>query len=92
MLLRILIDNPGPSFTRNIDAKFVQETKLVLKYSRDSMVQQSLRETLHSVVVDKSLWDDNLVGLKEMWLKYHEKAKKNDEKRTEVNAQNKAIC
>ena len=78
--MRILIDNPGPSFTRNIDAKFVQEAKNVLKFSRDTMVQQSLRETMHQIDIEKSLMDENLVGLKEMWLRYQEKAQRNDEK------------
>lgn len=88
VLFRILIDNPGRSFTRNIDAKFVQEAKNVLKYSRDTIVQQLLRETLHTIDIEKSLLDENLIGLKEMWLKYQEKAQRNDEKKNNVSALN----
>ncbi|TGO47947.1 hypothetical protein BCON_0257g00090 [Botryotinia convoluta] len=35
MLIRILTDNPGMTFTRNIDAKFVQTVKELLRTGRD---------------------------------------------------------
>ncbi|PGG97348.1 hypothetical protein GX51_07382 [Blastomyces parvus] len=72
MLVRILVDNPGPTFTRNFDAKFVSIIKDMLREGRDMSVQQILRETLEFLAVQKS-HDTNLAPLAEMWKK--EKAK-----------------
>ncbi|EGE85980.1 hypothetical protein BDDG_08925 [Blastomyces dermatitidis ATCC 18188] len=72
MLIRILADNPGTSFTRNFDAKFVSTIKVMLRDGRDMSVQQILRETLEFLSVQKS-HDPNLAPLAEMWKK--EKAK-----------------
>jgi len=69
MLVRILTDNPGPTFTRNMDAKFVATVKELLKTGRDPGVQQILRETLESFEKDKGLTDANLTGMVEMWKK-----------------------
>lgn len=68
MLIRILTDNPGPTFTRNIDSKFVSATKDLLRNSRDPSVQQILRETLSALHSDKS-YDTNLNALFQMWNK-----------------------
>ncbi|KAF3929620.1 hypothetical protein ABW19_dt0210595 [Dactylella cylindrospora] len=46
MLLRILSDNPGPSFTRNIDAKFVSTVKELYRGTKDPSVRQLLVENL----------------------------------------------
>ncbi|GAB7348840.1 hypothetical protein MBLNU459_g7549t1 [Dothideomycetes sp. NU459] len=70
MLMRILTDNPGPSFTRNMDPKFVSTVKDLLRHGRDQSVQQILRETLDALEADKA-YDDNLVPLMNMWR--HEK-------------------
>jgi hypothetical protein len=49
MLIRILADNPGKTFTRNLDAKFVVTVKELLRDGRDMSVQQILRETLDTL-------------------------------------------
>ncbi|CRK21181.1 hypothetical protein BN1708_017849, partial [Verticillium longisporum] len=46
MLIRILADNPGRSFTRNFDFKFCNVVKDVLRNGRDPSVRQILMETL----------------------------------------------
>ena len=76
MLVRILADNPGKSFTRNLDAKFVATVKELLKEGRDMSVQQILRETLDSFETQKKT-DENLVALRDMWTKYKQKMGKN---------------
>jgi hypothetical protein len=68
MLIRILSDNPGPTFTRNIDSKFVSTIKDVLRNCRDPSVQQSLRETIMTLYRDKA-YDTNLSNLFAMWQK-----------------------
>ncbi|EOD44779.1 GAT domain-containing protein [Neofusicoccum parvum] len=70
MLIRILTDNPGPTFTRNVDAKFVSTVKDLLRNGRDPSVQQILRETLFSLERDKG-YDTNLNALFHMWRKEH---------------------
>ena len=72
MLVRILADNPGPSFTRNLDAKFIATVKELLREGRDMSVQQILRETLDTFQIQKSQ-DETLVPLITMW--QNEKAK-----------------
>jgi GAT domain len=66
MLIRILADNPGPTFTRNIDSKFVSTTKELLRQGRDPSVQQILRETLQALYTEKA-YDTNLQALFQMW-------------------------
>ncbi|KAK6000008.1 hypothetical protein QM012_003996 [Aureobasidium pullulans] len=66
MLIRILADNPGPSFTRNIDEKFVSTVKDIVKHARDPNVQQMMRETLDSLEATKS-YDNGLYDLLAMW-------------------------
>ncbi|KAK8241333.1 hypothetical protein IWZ00DRAFT_65948 [Phyllosticta capitalensis] len=68
MLIRILADNPGPTFTRNIDSKFIDTVKEALRTSKDQSVQQILRETLHSLERDKA-YDVHLNPLFAMWRK-----------------------
>ena len=68
MLIRILADNPGPSFTKNMDGKFVDTIKTLLRQSRDPSVQQIMRETLGSLEHEKA-YDTNLVALITMWRK-----------------------
>ena len=72
MLVRILADNPGKSFTRNIDQKFVSTVKELLREGKDMSVQQILRETLDSFETNKAN-DETLAGLRDMWIR--EKAK-----------------
>lgn len=73
MLVRILADNPGKSFTRNLDAKFVATVKELLRDGRDMSVQQILRETLDSFELQKAD-DETLAPLREMWKKEKQKA------------------
>jgi hypothetical protein len=68
MLIRILADNPGATFTRNLDGKFTTTVKEVLRTSKDASVQQILRETLAALYVDKA-YDTNLTTLFQMWAK-----------------------
>ena len=72
MLVRILADNPGKSFTKNLDQKFVATVKELLREGRDLSVQQILRETLDNFEINKDN-DETLVGLRDMWIR--EKAK-----------------
>ena len=72
MLVRILADNPGKTFTRNLDTKFTVTTKELLREGRDMSVQQILRETLDSFEATKSD-DETLKPLMTMW--QSEKAK-----------------
>ncbi|OKL64367.1 hypothetical protein UA08_01082 [Talaromyces atroroseus] len=68
MLIRILSENPGHSFTRNFDAKFVSTVKELLRQGRDLSTQQMLRETLETFETQKS-WDEDLAALLAMWKK-----------------------
>ena len=63
MLIRILADNPGKTFTRNIDAKFVQTVKDLLRFGKDPSVKQILMETLDTFQKDK-VDDEGLTQLK----------------------------
>ena len=75
MLVRILADNPGKTFTRNLDAKFVITVKELLRDGRDMSVQQILRETLDTFEMQKGN-DDTLAPLRTMWLKEKQKLAK----------------
>jgi hypothetical protein len=72
MLIRILSDNPGKTFTRNIDVKFVQVVKELLRVGRDPSVKQILMETLDTFQRDKAE-DEGLALLIDMWKKEHER-------------------
>ncbi|CUS10676.1 unnamed protein product [Tuber aestivum] len=76
MLTRILSDNPGRTFTRNLaEAKFVATVKELLKHGREPSVRQILVETLEhfdgkaSVVGDGDEEVEGLKGLVEVWAK-----------------------
>ncbi|KAF2843822.1 GAT-like domain-containing protein, partial [Patellaria atrata CBS 101060] len=66
MLIRILADNPGQSFTKNMDKPFVQTVKEMLRTGKDPSVQQLLRETLYSLDSQKA-YDTNMALLFTMW-------------------------
>lgn len=68
MLVRILADNPGKSFTTNLDSKFASTAKELLRAGRDMSVQQILRETLDNFETSKAD-DETLAPLREMWKK-----------------------
>ncbi|KAL8383539.1 hypothetical protein RB595_010645 [Gaeumannomyces hyphopodioides] len=75
MLIRILADNPGQTFTRAIDKKFVDVAKELLRYGRDASVRQMLMETLDAFEATKA-YDEGLSLILEMWRKEKEKAYK----------------
>ncbi|KAK5656514.1 hypothetical protein OQA88_4491 [Cercophora sp. LCS_1] len=75
MLIRILSDNPGATFTRNLDKKFVDVTKELLRSGRDPSVRQMLMETLDTFENTKG-YDEGLGLIIEMWKKEKEKAYK----------------
>lgn len=68
MLVRILCDNPGASFTRNFDKQFVSTVKDMLRHCKDGGTQQIVRETLDALEVNKQ-HDAGLQGLLAMWAK-----------------------
>ncbi|KAF4991771.1 hypothetical protein FGRMN_7611 [Fusarium graminum] len=76
MLLRILTDNPGSTFTRNLDQKFVDTVRGLLKALRDRNVRQILMETLDDFQHTKS-YDENLTLLTSMWQREKEEATRN---------------
>lgn len=68
MLIRILADNPGPSFTKNLDKAFADTVKHLLRHGTDRSVAQILRETLDALERDKA-FDTNLNTMFAMWKK-----------------------
>ncbi|KAF2827831.1 hypothetical protein CC86DRAFT_404873 [Ophiobolus disseminans] len=68
MLIRILADNPGPSFTKNLDKQFADTCKHLLRNGHDPSVSQILRESLDSMEREKA-YDTNLNTLFAMWKK-----------------------
>lgn len=68
MLIRILADNPGESFTRNLDKQFADTVKHLLRNGRDLSVSQLVHETLNALERDKA-YDTNLNTLFGMWRK-----------------------
>jgi hypothetical protein len=68
MLVRILSDNPGPTFTKGFDESFVKNVLKLLRGCKDHGTQQILREALDSIEVNKS-HDEGAQGLIAMWRK-----------------------
>ncbi|KAI0021434.1 hypothetical protein F4780DRAFT_290653 [Xylariomycetidae sp. FL0641] len=75
MLIRILADNPGQTFTRNLDQKFTDTAKELLRSVREQSVRNMMMETLESFEKTKS-YDEGLHLLIDMWKKEKEKAHK----------------
>ncbi|KAK8067841.1 hypothetical protein PG996_006953 [Apiospora saccharicola] len=75
MLMRILADNPGQTFTRNMDQKFADTMKELLRNGRDPSVLQMLMESLNTFESTKS-WDEGLKTVIDMWKKEKDKASK----------------
>lgn len=75
MLIRILTDNPGPTFTRNMDKKFADTVKELFRSTRDPSVRQMIMETLDTFEMTK--FDDQGLGeLISMWKKEKERSYK----------------
>ncbi|KAF2469862.1 uncharacterized protein BDR25DRAFT_325996 [Lindgomyces ingoldianus] len=68
MIIRILADNPGQSFTKNLDKHFSDTVKHLLRNGQDPSVAQILRETLDALEREKA-YDTNLNTLFAMWRK-----------------------
>jgi hypothetical protein len=68
MLIRILADNPGPSFTKHMDKNFADTVKHLLRNGRDPSVGQILRESLDAMQREKA-YDTNLITMFNMWNK-----------------------
>ncbi|QPG93599.1 hypothetical protein C2857_001091 [Epichloe festucae Fl1] len=73
MLVRILTDNPGETFTRNLDERFVDTIRALLKNVKDRSVWQLLMETLDDFEYTR-MDDQNLAPLVLMWKKEKEAA------------------
>ncbi|KAI2619694.1 hypothetical protein GGR54DRAFT_125511 [Hypoxylon sp. NC1633] len=73
MLIRILADNPGQTFTRNLDQKFTDTAKELLRSVRDPSVRQMMMETLDSFESTK-VYDEGLAPLIDMWRREKERA------------------
>ncbi|KAI2604961.1 uncharacterized protein GGS25DRAFT_406610 [Hypoxylon fragiforme] len=73
MLIRILADNPGETFTRNLDQKFADTSKELLRSVRDHSVRQMMMETLDSFEKTKS-YDEGLALIIDMWKTEKERA------------------
>ncbi|KAG2415098.1 hypothetical protein HFD88_006289 [Aspergillus terreus] len=71
MLIRILVDNPGHTFARNLDSKFAATVKEFLrqKHDRDNAyVHNFLCQTLDALDAQRA-WDEDLTPLLQMWRK-----------------------
>lgn len=85
MLMRILTDNPGETFTRNMDQKFVDTAQALLKQGKDASVRQILMETMDDFENTK-MDDQNLTLIVSMWKKEKEEAYKKFGVRHEYSA------
>lgn len=66
VVFRILAENPGQSFTRNINATFVDTITALLRSGKDASVQQILRETLLNLEMERSQ-DPGVQQLLRVW-------------------------
>lgn len=73
MLMRILAEHPGETFTRNLDAKFVDAARALLKGTKDNNVRQILMDTLEEFERAK-FYDTNLTLIISMWQEEKDKA------------------
>ncbi|CAK7263708.1 hypothetical protein SEPCBS57363_000707 [Sporothrix epigloea] len=74
MLMRILVENPGPTFTRNMDKKFVDTVRDVLRGCQQAHVVHFLSEALQDFE-RKGATDEGMGRLLEMWQKEKAKSK-----------------
>lgn len=81
MLLRILVKNPGKPFTSQLDAKFVNTIKKLLKDNPYFNVQHIMRQSLDMWETETGTRDDEgLAPLISMWRAIKDKEKKNPSK------------
>ena len=74
MLMRILVENPGMTFTRNMDKKFVDAVRDVLRGCEHAHVVHFLVEALQELEA-KSAADEGIGRMVEMWRKEKAKSK-----------------
>ncbi|CAK7219168.1 hypothetical protein SCUCBS95973_003728 [Sporothrix curviconia] len=74
MLMRILVENPGLTFTRNFDKKYVDTVRDLLRGCQHAHVVHFLIETLQDLE-SKGAVDDGIGRLVEMWQKEKAKSK-----------------
>lgn len=84
MLMRILTDNPGHSFTKNFDSKFVTTIKELLRQGRDWHVQHYLRQFLNGLEAGRSM-DEDLQPLLAMWAKQKAKNEQQNVRNQDVS-------
>ncbi|KAL4895758.1 hypothetical protein BDV59DRAFT_143900 [Aspergillus ambiguus] len=68
MLIRILVDNPGHTFARNLDSKFAATVKDLLRQKKDMHVHNFVCQTLDALDAQRA-WDEDLTPLLQMWRK-----------------------
>lgn len=68
MIMRILGENPGHSFTRHLDSKFAVIIKDLLRSGQDWHVQQYLRQYLDTLEANQHN-DQDFQPLLQMWAK-----------------------
>ncbi|EPE04606.1 gat domain-containing protein [Ophiostoma piceae UAMH 11346] len=74
MLMRILVENPGLTFTRNMDKKFVDAVKDVLRGCEHAHVVHFLIEAMQELE-SKNAADEGIGRMIEMWRKEKTKSK-----------------
>lgn len=74
MLMRILVENPGMTFTRNMDKKFVETVRDLLRGCQHAHIVHFLIETLQDFE-SKGAVDEGIGRLVEMWQKEKAKSK-----------------
>ncbi|CAK7204277.1 hypothetical protein SEUCBS139899_007032 [Sporothrix eucalyptigena] len=74
MLMRILVENPGLTFTRNMDKKFVDTVRDLLRGCQHAHIVHFLIETLQDFE-SKGAVDEGIGRLVEMWQKEKAKSK-----------------
>ncbi|ERS98232.1 hypothetical protein HMPREF1624_05015 [Sporothrix schenckii ATCC 58251] len=74
MLMRILVENPGMTFTRNMDKKFVDTVRDLLRGCQHAHIVHFLIETLQDFE-SKGAVDEGIGRIVEMWQKEKAKSK-----------------
>jgi VHS domain len=73
MLIRILVDNPGETFTRALDADFVETMRKLIKHAKETRVRGMAMEMFDEFEFTK-MYDEGLQGLILMWKAQKEEA------------------
>ena len=73
MLIRILVDNPGQTFTRNLGRKFADAVKELLRSTKNESVRTAMMDLLDHFERNMG-WDEGLAPAVETWRKEREKS------------------